>query len=398
VAGRSGAGYLRPVTDSVALFNTNFLPYSQTFVYEEIRHHVRYAVEVFCRRRLLADRFPFEPVHVGGPLYALACRSVAFDARFRTVPFRLVHAHFGLGAVYARPFAARHDLPLVVTFHGYDVPLLSSPTRWLPEHLRYAILGPRVLHEMTLGLCASHELREMLLELGVPADRLRVHHLGIDLERFAPGTRPNNECRVVMIGRFVEKKGFGYGLRAFAEVARDEPMLSLVIVGDGPEGSRLRKLADELGIAGRVTFTGPMPPDQVATLLGTSHVLLAPSVVDRQGNRESGLIVAKEASACETVPIGTHHGGIPDIIDDGVTGFLVPERDVGAIADRLRRLARDPALRERLGAAAREKMRREYDNRVRVAALEDLYDEARERYRGSAGATREAAGSAAGKK
>ena len=68
------------MTNLVALFSTNFLAYSQTFIYEEIRHHERYAVEVFCRRRLLAERFPFEPVHVGGPLYPLTCRDPAFDA------------------------------------------------------------------------------------------------------------------------------------------------------------------------------------------------------------------------------------------------------------------------------------------------------------------------------
>ena len=365
---------------TVALFNTNFLPYSQTFVYEEIRHHERYAVEVFCRRRLLAERFPFEPVHVGGLLYGATCASAAFDARFATAEFALVHAHFGLGAVYARPFARRHGLPLVVTFHGYDVPLLASPRRWLPQHLRYALLGPRVLADMTLGLCASEELRDLLLALDVPADRLRVHRLGIDVDRFRPDAR-SNAVRVVMIGRFVAKKGFDQGLRAFAIVARDELVPSLTIVGDGPEGGRLRRLAEELGVAERVTFAGALPPERVAEILRTSHVLLAPSVVDRHGDRESGLIVAKEASACGTVPIGTRHGGIPEIIEDGITGYLVPEHDVTALADRLRDLVGDGALRERLGAAARSKMLREYDNRLRVRALEEAYDEARARYR-----------------
>ncbi len=365
---------------TVALFNTHFLPYSQTFVYEEIRQHRHYAVEVFCRRRELAERFPFSPVHIGGPLYGVTCRSRAFDARFRAVSFALVHAHFGLGAVYARPFARRHRLPLVVTFHGYDVPLLSSPRRWLPQHLRYALRGPRVLGEMTLGLCASTELKAMLERLGVPAERLRVHRLGIDLSRFVPGTRPEHECRVLMIGRFVEKKGFEYGLAAFAEVAREEPTLRLSIVGDGEREPALRRLAAALGVADRVSFTGPLPPAQVAALLGRSNILLAPSIVDREGNRESGLIVVKEASASAVVPIGTLHGGIPEIIDDGVTGFLVPERDSAALADRLRLLARDPALRDRLGSNAREKMRREYDNSARVGALEERYDEARALY------------------
>jgi len=365
------------MSPTVALFNTNFLPYSQTFVYEEIRQHARYRVEVFCRRRELTDRFPFTPVHVGGPLYGITRRSAAFDARFRAADFALIHAHFGLGAVYALPYARRHRLPLVVTFHGYDVPLLSSPRRWLPQHLRYAIQGPRVLRQMTLGLCASTELKAMLEQLGVPSERLRLHRLGIDLSHFAPGHRREDRCQVVMIGRFVEKKGFEYGLAAFAEVAREAPTIHLTLVGDGERGAALHRLANALGVADRVSFTGPLPPDQVAALLASSHVLLAPSVVDREGNRESGLIVVKEASACGTVPIGTMHGGIPEIIDTGETGYLVPERDSAAIADRLRLLVRDPALRDRLGANAREKMRREYDNTARVAALEERYDEAR---------------------
>ncbi len=373
------------MSPTVALFNTNFLPYSQTFVYEEIRQHARYQVEVFCKRRELAERFPFEPVHVGGPLYGITRHSAAFDARFRATEFALIHAHFGLGAVYALPFARRHRLPFVVTFHGYDVPLLSSPRRWLPQHLRYAIQGPRVLEAMTLGLCASAELKAMLEALGVPSERLRVHRLGIDLGHFVPGERREDRCEVVMIGRFVEKKGFEFGLSAFAEVAREQPAMHLTLVGDGERGAALNRLAAALGVADRVTFTGPLAPDRVAALLASSHVLLAPSIVDREGNRESGLIVVKEASACGTVPIGTMHGGIPEIIDNGTTGYLVPERDSAAIADRLRLLVRDPALRDRLGANAREKMRREYDNQTRVLALEERYDEARALYTPRAG-------------
>lgn len=364
------------MTRRVALFSTNFLAYSQTFIYEEVRHHERYAVEVFCRRRLLADRFPFAPVHVGGALYPITCRDAGFDARFRAQPFALVHAHFGVGAVYARSFARRHRRPLVVTFHGYDVPLLASPTRFLPQHLRYAILGPRVLRDMTLGLCASGELKALLEAQGVPPEKLRVSRLGVDLERFRPGDRPGDEVQVLMIGRFVEKKGFGFGLDAFAAAARERPALRLTLIGEGPFGGELRARAAALGIADRVTFTGSLEPAAVAARLAASHLLLAPSVVDREGNRESGLIVVKEASAAEVVPIGTRHGGIPEIIADGETGYLVPERDSAALAGRLALLADDPALRARLGRAGRAKMLREYDIRARVRALEAQYDEA----------------------
>jgi colanic acid/amylovoran/stewartan biosynthesis glycosyltransferase WcaL/AmsK/CpsK len=365
----------------VALFNTRFLPYSQTFVYEEIRHHERYTAEVFCGTRMLPERFPWNPVFVGGPLYRVTRHCGRFDARFRAQSYALVHAHFGPGAVYALPFARRHRLPLVVTFHGYDVPILASPRRWLPEHLRYALLGPGVLREMTLGLCASAELLELLAAQGVDRDRLRVHRLGIDVDAFRPGARGATPQSVVMIGRFIEKKGFEYGLRAFVRVAREVAGLRLTLVGEGEREAMLRAIVREAALEDRVSFAGVMPPERVASLLATAHVLLAPSVVERgSGNRESGLIVVKEASASGAVPIGTRHGGIPEIIDDGVTGCLVPERDVDALAERLRQVVSSPALCQRLGQAAREKMLREYDNRVRVRALESLYDEARARH------------------
>lgn len=365
----------------VALFASTFLPYSQTFIHDEIRFHRRYAVEVFTTARQNADRFPHEPVHVGGWLYRTANVSWRFRRLLARGGFSLVHAHFGLGGARASGFARRANLPLVITFHGYDVPLLTSLRRYTPEYWGYALAARRTLLErMTLGLCASEELHEMLRDYGVPKDRLRVWRLGIDLEKFAPGARAD-EPQVIMIGRFVEKKGFEYGLRAFADQVRRGARARLVVVGDGERGDRLRAIAAEEGIAERVTWIGSVPAAEVQRLLSTSDVLLCPSVTGVDGDRESGLIVAKEASASQVVPVGTWHGGIHEIIDDGVTGFLVPERNVTALSDRLGRLLADPALRRRLGAAARAKMEREYDIRARLDALEAHYDEAIAAYR-----------------
>jgi glycosyltransferase involved in cell wall biosynthesis len=113
---------------------------------------------------------------------------------------------------------------------------------------------------------------------------------------------------------------------------------------------------------------------------GDRFGVLAQCVVDAHGDRESGLIVVKEASASHVVPIGTYHGGIPEIIDDGETGFLVLERDVERMSARLATVLNDPALRQRLGNAARLKMEREYDIRRQVALLEGFYDQARARF------------------
>lgn len=363
----------------VAVFAGKFLPYSETFIFDELRCHRRYEAEVFAIRRMHADRFPFpdEKVHLGGWAYEWMNVAPRFARAIRGGGFALCHAHFGTQGTRAAKYARAAKLPLVITFHGFDVPLLTSWERFTPDYWRYAATARGALRDMTLGLCASDELRAMLVDYGVPEDKLVVWRLGIDLERFAFAARaPRDELDVIMIGRFVEKKGFAYGLRAFA---RHAGRARLTIVGDGPLDRALRALAARLHVADRVTFTGNLPPADVQARLATADVILCPSVVARTGDRESGLIVCKEASASGCVPIGTRHGGIPEIIDDGVTGLLVPERDEGALAAALDRLA-DPALRARMAIAGRAKMEREYDVRARVAALEDLYDDAIKRF------------------
>jgi glycosyltransferase involved in cell wall biosynthesis len=359
----------------VAVFSTCFLPYSKTFVLDELNAHVRYEADVFCARRLYAERFPFPRVFAGGRFYEYTRISPAFDRRFSGGDYALIHAHFGTDAVHAVPFARRHGLPLVVTFHGFDVPLLASGERLYPINWPYWLLGPSVLRQMTLGLCASIELCEMLREMGVPRQKLRVHRLGIDLGRFVPGVRRDDaEPLVVMVARFVPKKGLSYGIRAFARVRREQGRGQLVIVGDGPLRGQLETTAREAGAGAHVQFAGALPHEDVAALLARADVLMAPSVTTADGDRESGTMVVKEASAAGAVPLGTWHGGLPEIVEDGRTGFLVPERDVATLARRLADLLRDPALRRRMAQAGRAKMLAEYDNRVRVAALEDAYD------------------------
>jgi glycosyltransferase involved in cell wall biosynthesis len=358
----------------VAMFREDFLPFSQTFVFEEIRLLARHHVDVFAWRRMNEGLFPYEPVYVGGVPFLLTGYDAAFHSQFHSQPYELIHAHFGTSGMYALPYASRYRLPLVVTFHGVDVTVLSSWARFLPHRWPYAWLAPRLLQRMSLGLCVSGEIRDRLRALGAPADRLVIHRLGIDLDQFTIGVRDSARVEVVMVGRLVEKKGFEYGLQAFARVAKSHPNTFLTIVGDGPRRRSLEQLTATLGLGNRVTFTGVLASRAVSEQLRRSDVLLAPSVTGRDGNREGSPMTVKEGSASQVVPVSTYHAGIPEIVEDGATGFLVNERDVDGLADRLERLVRDQHLRAHMGRAARAKMEREFDNRVQVDELERLYD------------------------
>ncbi len=371
----------------VCVFSTNFLDFSQTFVYDELRHHQRWDASVICHQRRNADRFPWDDALVldrpgalgrlDGLVYKATGTSPTALRWIRERRFDLLHAHFGPGSMYALGPAALFDLPLVVTYHGYDVPLLGSRERLRPRYWRYGALSGLMLRRVDRFLAASDELGRMLVEFGAPPERVHVWRLGVTIpDTWSP--RPlRDDVRVVMIGRFVEKKGFEYGVAAFARVAAHHPRAVLQIIGDGPGRAGLDARIAEHRLGDRVQMLGVLPHAEVFTTLEAADVLMAPSVVDANGNRESGLLVIKEAAARGLPAVGTLHGGIPEIIDDGVTGFLVPERDVDALAVRLGTLVGDAAVRQGMGIAARAKMEREYEIVARVRVLEDHYDAAR---------------------
>lgn len=367
----------------LALFVGEWLPYSETFVYDQVRHQARFVAHAFAKGLSpVAARFPYPHVHaLALPerlLYLGFGRSPTFERAIDALRPKVVHAHFGLNGVLAAPFARRAGAPLVVTFHGHDVSGLFPQNRFTLRYGRYQLHADAMLAQASLLLCASQELADLLAQRSPESARkLVVHRLGIELARFAAcaAVRPDGPLRVVMIGRMVEKKGMAYGISAFARLCAEQvgEGAELVIAGDGPLRASLEAQARALGLGDRVRFAGVVDAARVPELLASAHVLLAPSVVARDGDRESGVIVLKEAGAARLPAIGTRHGGIPEIIDDGVTGFLVPERDAAALADKLILLSSDRKLCEAMGAAAYAKIAREYDSAAQNARLEQHF-------------------------
>lgn len=371
----------------VALFATNFGAYSQTFIYDEVTRHRGYDVEVFARNRENADIFDFSPVHALKPwrsrqewaewmLYGATMLSPRFMKQIRTGGFDVLHAHFGPGSIYALPYQLATDLPLVVTFHGYDVPLLSTPRRFEPKYWRYWGLSKVMLRRVTRFLAASNELHDQLIELGAPPERVHVWRLGVQIPPLTEAPKGRTGKNVLLVGRFVEKKGFEYALEAFARVVKSGVEARLHIAGDGEKRAAYDEIIEREGIGEHVEFLGVLAHQDVLDKMLEMDILMCPSVVAANGDRESGILVAKEAGARYLPVIGTIHGGIPEIIDDSTTGFLVPERDASAIAERLGRLLGSQELREEMGRAARRKMEREYDIDRRIEVLEEHYDEA----------------------
>lgn len=369
---------------SIALFSTSFLPYSQTFIYEEIQAHKRYTVDVFCKERKNEQRFPYESYFKPeGKLRELIYENIAywpsFNRQMRRKNYALIHAHFGTGAVYALPYKLRHNIPLIATFHGHDIGTLISNDRYKPSNWRYAVYSKMILSKADLLLAVSTEMAEILCKLSKRPEAVRVFHIGVNLDKFEPinyeSRIENNICQLVMIGRFTQKKGHQYALKAFKIAIQKGRKAHLHLIGDGELKQECIKYVHSNKLDSNVTFHGVLNSSEISLLLKRVDLLLAPSVVASNQDREGGPVVIKEANATAIPAVGTYHGGIPEIIEDGKTGYLVPERHVDSLANRMIDLIDHPKKRSAFGVAAREKMERDYDIRKQVQKLESLYDQ-----------------------
>ena len=302
------------------------------------------------------------------PLVALALRrSVSAHLQARRYDAALVHWVVP-NAVLIDDLLDAHRLPFVVSLHGSDV--------FVAE--RHAVVGSaarRVFLRAGSVTACSGDLLGRAQRLGATAERSRVLPYGVDVQHFAPGPADDafrlhlgvsaSRTLVLAVGRLVEKKGFAYLIEAAAQV----PEVQLAIAGDGDLRGELEARARAVGVT--VAFLGNLDRGAVASALAAADVVAVPSVVDRAGNVDGLPNVLLEAMAAGRAVVASRVAGIPDVIDDGRNGILVPPEDAAALAAALRRLAGDAALRQRLGSAARRDVVERLSWGAHAASLEE---------------------------
>jgi colanic acid/amylovoran biosynthesis glycosyltransferase len=273
-------------------------------------------------------------------------------------PYDVCYCAFGMDAPHALRLRRLGVLAgeLVVAFRGADT------TKYVARR------GPRVyartFREARLLLPVCDFLGRRLVQLGAPPERVMVHRTGIDLRRWPYRERPPSPAgrlRMVSVGRLVEKKGVEHALRALRLLLDRGLDVQYRILGDGPLRDRLTALVGQLGLDRHVTLHGRNRQERVRVDLEHSDVLVAASVTAADGDEEGIPNVLKEAMASGMPVVGSRHAGIPELVEDGVSGLLVPERDEQGLADALQRLAGEPGRRAAMGRAGRAKVEREYD-------------------------------------
>lgn len=286
----------------------------------------------------------------------------------------LLHCHFGYRGHLAAALRSLGliDAKIITTFHGFD---LSAELNRKGRNF-YDLL----FRFGELFLPVSEMWAHRLLELGCDPGRIAVHHVGIDCARnefkerhLEP--RSNKPVRLISVGRLVEKKGHIYTLRALARLREQNPALSITldIVGDGPLLDTLRHGAFALQVDDIVVFHGGLSHNRTLALLDHAAIFVLPSVTAEDGDMEGIPVSLMEAMARGLVVISTFHSGIPELIEDGVNGFLVPEKDTAALANAIEQCVKNARIWPDLLRAGRRTVEAKFDRRKLGDRLIELY-------------------------
>lgn len=277
---------------------------------------------------------------------------------------RLAHLHnhaTGASCTVAMLAASLGDMHFSFTVHGPGV-FFAPAARHLDEKLRRALFVR----------CISYFCRSQCL-LWAPPDgwaHLHVVHCGVAPERYTVRDHAGQGSHLLFVGRLVAEKGLPILIDALSRLRIRRPGIRLTIVGAGREGQDIQARAQAKGLGDHVRFTGYQPPEQVGEWLRTADVFVLPSLA------EGVPVVVMEAMASGVPVVATRVGGLSELVEDGVNGYLVPAAAPGALADRIESLLDDPELRNRFGRAGRAKVICEFNIAHEAARLRNLYQSA----------------------
>jgi len=378
-------------TRSVAIYRTEILPLSETFIRDQalaLRHWHPTLVGERAIDKLPLDGLEIRSVHRGPATFFQKIRSVlnrkaniaspGLMGIIRTLRPALIHAHFGFDGVEAWPIARRLGIPLLITLHGSDI---TTHMKWFAEGKtgrrwkNYpGKLSRLARHKQIWFVAVSGHIRDAAIAAGLPPERVVVRHIGLNPTRFTPSApTPGQRAPIILfLGRLVEKKGARYLIEAFEQIKKTVPAARLVIAGDGPEAPRLK---EKWGGDPTITFLGAVPRETVLRLLAEARVFCLPSVTAESGDAEGLPLVLLEAQACGVPVVTSARGGTTEGILDGQTGFAFAERDVDALTHHLIALLSEDALADRMGAAGPDFIRKTHDIANCTEALESLYDQ-----------------------
>jgi len=374
------------VKKNVVFYRDRLLPLSETFIKEQGESLSRYIPYYLGARP--SDGIALPPqqtMFIGGKGPIGRAQEVLFKGfhfapaamrKLRMLNPALVHAHFAQDGVEAMPIAGSLNVPLVVTLHGYDVTVRDEFFHLQRRGRRYLQLRRKLGVTAERFIAVSEFIAGKAREAGFPEDKIQVHYIGVNVDKFRPDPMIVRRPVVLFVGRLTEKKGCEYVIRAVGSLQREIKGLGLTIIGDGSLRGHLEQLARTESCD--CVFLGAQSPEIVRQWMNQARVCCVPSITAEDGNAEGLPTVVQEALAMQLPIVGFASAGIPEAVEHGVTGFLAPERDWRMLATHLKTLFTEDATYRKFSVAARERVCQRFNLKIQTALLENIYDDVTE--------------------
>jgi colanic acid/amylovoran biosynthesis glycosyltransferase len=272
--------------------------------------------------------------------------------------YDIIHCNFGENGITG---ALLKDIgaikgKIITTFHGFDISKsLKNEGRSIYDDL---------FKKGDLFLPVSEKWKNELIKLGCSKKKIVVHRMGVDMNKFifTPNKhKKGNKIHLLSVCRLIEKKGINYSIQAVAKVLKKYPEIKYKIVGDGPLRNDLEALINERNVNNNIKILGYRQQEEIVKLMSSSDLFLAPSITTEDGDQEGIPVTIMEALAQGLIVLSTKHSGIPELIKDGETGILVPERDIDALAKKIQYYIEHPEMWTEMGRAGRKNVEEHYD-------------------------------------
>jgi len=398
---------------------TKFLPISEVFIENQIfelenvkpivltceleNAHLTHEIKIFS---FCDDRRTFHRTFYG-TFFRLIKKMPKREGEYfgnviRENKIQLLHVHFGTDAWYFMKLKKLANIPMVVSFYGYDAYKFPKMFFGIGK-----ILLKQVFKVADAIIVPSLHMKEHLVGLGCDVSKIQVIPWGTEpithpksfdgtsnselithderymkrnIEHEIHSIRHTGSVRFISLGRMVEKKGQIYLLEAFKRVLDSGVNAELTIIGQGPLRNKLVGAIDKFGISAKVNLIDKLLNSEVMQVLMSHNIYVQPSVVSRNGDQEGIPTAIMEAFACELPIIATKHAGIPEIVENNVSGILVPERDSEKLAEAMIKLAKDTELCKQFGVNGKKIVNEKYNVNKQNKKLCELYEREIDRF------------------
>jgi colanic acid/amylovoran biosynthesis glycosyltransferase len=371
----------------VAQSVVSWLSLTMTWVYNQLKFADSFSHIVLALETQNLDQFPWDPIYVPGKLDQLLVKvGRKLDLNVYPQAYRagiarhqpvILHSHFADQGWRDLPLARAYQLKHVVTFYGYDVNMLPvSHPAWLK---RYSTLFSRA----DLFLCEGSFMANCVINLGCPADKVYVHHLGIDTEKIPYISRKlgkDEPLKILIAGSFREKKGIPYALEALGKFGKKYPNMQITIIGNSTghnnaEKEKIHRVIQTHNLESKVRMLGFQPHSVMMSEAYVHHIFLSPSVTAANGDTEGGAPVSIIEMAASGMPVvSSRHCDIPEVIPEDICGLLADERDVDGLARHLEWLVENSDKWKALTGRGRRHIEEKYNAKLQGKSLGKIYE------------------------